>query len=536
MSHAASAPLRMTTGSRRLATRLAFCTGGALLLCLLLGRMLQFGISRDEMMFVPPAALLGQMSLYSDVFFNHVPLSAWLFAAAHWVAPSAGLLLVARLTVFAAWLLLLAGMGAVVHRLSRSVPLTGVVLVALVTNDTLLTQAGMTATNNLLPLPFAVIGLGLVLIGLLEGPRPAGSFAAGLCLAIAVGMKISAVAFVPPVLAAALLLPRGLSLGQRLRRLALPGLLGGLVGAAPLLWYLGTAPDLFLAHVLGFHTGPHVAYWQANAASEPGLALSLSGKALMAFGAWLSGSALLLACTALGLLVWAATHPTRAEEGWGGALAVALGALAMTALIAFLPTPAFPQYYAPPLVSLPLVAAVAARPLPLATARGLTAFLTAALMLMLVLGAPRLAAGLGSLAAPHQTETARFAQGGRILRDMLAAENAPEGRIATLMPLYPLEAGLPVYPDLATGQFAYRVAEFTPPDLARHYAMTGKDGLAALFDADPPAAFLLGYEPDLEAPFAAYARAAGYRRIEAPALSNRYGSGILYVRVPDLGG
>ncbi|WP_126975671.1 hypothetical protein [Frigidibacter oleivorans] len=544
--------------------RLAAIAGGLVLVALILGRILDFGIRRDEMMFVAPAALAGEMPLYSGLFFNHVPLSPWAFAAAHWLAPGLGLLMVARLTVFAAWLLLLAATGLLVQRISRSLPLALLAAVALATSDTLLDQAGMAATNNLLPLPFAMIGLGLVLVALLEDPRPgvlpATGFAAGLALALAVGLKVSAVAFLPPVLLAALLLPRRRTFGDRLRGLALPGLLGGLVGAAPILWYLATAPDLFLAHVLGFHTGPHVAYWQANAASEPGLAMDPRGKLILAYGAWLGGSTLLLAGVALAAL-WAGASPAststsastlapadaagsnllrprpalrrpQGADGWADALALALGALAVTAAMAFLPTPGFPQYYVQPLVCLPLVAAVAMRRLTAAQARALTPAIAAALVLMVLVALPRLSAGAAGLAAPGRTEAARFAEGGRRLAEALDAAGAPAGRIATLMPLYPLEAGLPVYPEFATGPFAFRIAGHTAPDLAARYVMTGPDGLAALFAADPPAAVLLGYEPELEAPLADWARAAGYRPVPVEGLTNRYGAGVLMVRGP----
>lgn len=534
--------------------RLATVAGGLVLAALILGRILDFGIRRDEMMFVAPAALTGEMPLYSGLFFNHVPLSPWAFAAAHWLAPGLGLLAVARLTVFAAWLLLLTATGLLVHRISRSVPLALLAAVALATSDTLLDQAGMAATNNLLPLPFAMIGLGLVLVALLEDPRPgvlpATGFAAGVALALAVGLKVSAVAFLPPVLLAALLLPRRRSFRDRLRGLALPGLLGGLAGGAPILWFLVTMPDVFLAHVLGFHTGPHVAYWQANAAGEPGLAMDPRGKLILAYGAWLGGSTLLLAGVTLAAL-WAGAFPatdaaagdnlirprpalrrSHGADGWADALALALGALAVTAAMAFLPTPGFPQYYVQPLVCLPLVAAVAMRRLTAAQARMLTPAIAAALLLMVLVALPRLSAGVASLAAPGRTEVARFAECGRRLAEALAEAGAPAGRIATLMPLYPLEAGLPVYPEFATGPFAFRIANHTPADLAARYVMTGPEGLAGLFAADPPAAVLLGYEPELEAPLADWARAAGYRPVPVEGLTNRYGTGVLLVRGP----
>jgi hypothetical protein len=110
------------------------------------------------------------------------------------------------------------------------------------------------------------------------------------------------------------------------------------------------------------------------------------------------------------------------------------------------------------------------------------------------------------------------------------AEAQIEGRVATFAPVYPLEGGLPVYPELATGQFAYRAAEYTDADLARHYVMTSPTEIEALFRSDPPAALLVGFEPALEAPMVRFAEDNGYRRVEDLGLADRYGEGILYLR------
>ena len=60
--------------------------------------------------------------------------------------------------------------------------------------------------------------------------------------------------------------------------------------------------------------------------------------------------------------------------------------------------------------------------------------------------------------------------------------------------------------------------------------MTSPTRVGKLFDADPPAALLLGFDPVLEAPMLAYARSNGY--VPAPdfAVSDRYGTGILYIK------
>ncbi|WP_299281899.1 hypothetical protein [uncultured Tateyamaria sp.] len=331
------------------------------------------------------------------------------------------------------------------------------------------------AHNLLLP-SFGVLALGLFLNEVLRGDvRAVPLFCAGLCLSVATGMTISAVVIIPPMMLAAILLPRTLGFAQRLRRVVLPALIGGLVGAAPLFVQLLSAPEVFMAHVTGFHTGPHIAYWEVFQHTEPQLAMSLRDKVVMAYAGWLSGGALLLS---IGVVA----------SGW----LVLTGALDQQ------------------------------------TIQMLEPALAAGMILMVFLALPRLSPGLLALRAPAQTEVAQFDDGGREIAAVLS-EAGLTGPIATLMPLYLLEEGLEVYPEIATGQFADRVAEFTTPDLAAHIVMSGPGGLVTRFDTVPPAAFLLGDEPDLEAPMRANAQAHGYQTVAAQSLSNRYDDGVLVV-------
>ncbi|WP_299147679.1 hypothetical protein [uncultured Tateyamaria sp.] len=504
--------------------------GGLILLIALFGRIMDFGIRRDEMLFVAPAHLLGRFDLYTDFFYNHLPYSAWLFRGSYLAFGDLGLLMSARLAVFAGWLLLLGAAMWGVYVVSRAPMLAIFTGVALITNETLLGQAGMAASNNLLPLSFGVLALGLFLNEALRGPvRAAPLFCAGLCLSIATGMKISAVVIIPPLVIGAFLLPRTLGFVQRLRRVVLPALIGGLLGAAPLFLQLLSAPEVFMAHVTGFHTGPHIAYWEAFRHTEPELAMSLRDKVVMAYAGWLSGGALLLTLgvVASGWLVLTGARERAKGIEWG-ALLLTLAVLGTTMVMSLVPTPAFPQYYAAPVVFLPFVGAVLVRALDPQTMRALVPALAAGMILMVFLALPRLGPGLLALRAPAQTEVAQFDAGGREIASVLS-EAGLTGPIATLMPLYPLEEGLEVYPEIATGQFAYRVADFITPDLAGHFVMSGPDGMAALFEATPPAALLLGYEPDLEGPMRAYAQAHGYQPAAAQSLSNRYGDGVLFI-------
>ncbi len=496
----------------------------------LYGRIMGYGLRRDELMFVPPAELLGSWSLYSDFFYNHVPNSAWYYRGFYLIFGGEGLLASARFGQFIAWLLLASGVGWAIWRISGSGVLALFFVVALVVNETLQTQAGMAASNNLLPLPFVIWGLGIFIVETLrDHPRFLLLVLSGLLLSIAAGIKVSAAMFIPPIAVAAFLLPWHMRFSERVRTVVVPVLIGGLVGAIPLFWYLGADPAGFLAHVMQFHTGPHIAYWQANAASEPGLAMGMGGKVLLAYTTWFSGAALIGLMVLFYLAVLSGVNAVRDRSGLGQILLV-LVLLGVTALFSFVPTPGFPQYYIQPLITLPLLAALIYRLVPQDKRAQLVPLCAAGFALLFLLGAPRLAPGLLNLANPDGFTTTRIANGGQALSEAVAESDRPDGPVATLMPLYPLEAHLPVYPELATGPFAYRIAPYTDPDLAQQYVMVGEEDLQALFDSNPPAAFLLGYDSALEAPLLRYAETNGYAAVQKEGLDNRYGQGVIYSR------
>ncbi|MBA4490909.1 hypothetical protein [Paracoccus sp. S1E-3] len=521
------------TGIGEYARRALLTAAVFLLLVALFGRIMGYDLRRDEFMFVPPAALLDQYALYQDLFYNHVPYSAWLFRALHLLMPGLGLLAAARLAIFLAWLLLLGGSAWVGWRLTRSGLVAALGPVSLLSADVLLGQAGMAATNNLLPLPFAGLGLGLLAISLAERdyafPR---LFFAGLLLSVAAGMKASAIAFVPAVALGCFLLPRDVDLGTRLRRIALPVALGGLVGAAPLLWLAATQPDLFFAHIAGYHAGPHIAYWRDNAATEPGIALGHGAKLQLAWTVWMVGAPLLtLFVTLLGGLLSGGADSGRADSG--GAVPIVVAATLTAALLAFVPTPGFPQYYIAPLVCLPLLLALFWRGAP-AGRVVLAPALVVAMVLMLVIAAPRLALGVNDLRHPGKLTVVRVQKGADALRDRLARQDLlGRGPVATLSPIYPLSAGLPIYPEFSAGNFAIRVAPYTAPELRALYSMAGPDDLPALFDAQPPAAILTGFDPALDPALEGYAQSRGYQMQPFPAITDRYGAARLWLPPAD---
>jgi hypothetical protein len=87
------------------------------------------------------------------------------------------------------------------------------------------------------------------------------------------------------------------------------------------------------------------------------------------------------------------------------------------------------------------------------------------------------------------------------------------GTVATFAPIYPLEAGLSIYPDLESGPFAMRVAAQLSETSRRGYIMMSGSDLVAAMQSNPPAAILVGVEGSLEDPLIEFASQHSYEEI-----------------------
>jgi hypothetical protein len=505
-----------------------------LLQILIFSRMMNFEMRKDEQLYAPPARLLREYSLYSDIFYNHTPGSAWLFYATMNCLGTDHLLLAARLGVFLAWAVFGLGLIAITYKLTRSSTMASLAVLLIMTNEALLNQTGMTATNNLLPLAAAYLGLGVFLLGVNEGKiRTSFIVSSGFMLSTAAVFKANAFVFIPFVAAGSFFLPRGDTFVHRLKRVVAPLAVGGIVGALPVLAYLAADAPRFAAHVIGFHTGPHIAYWLAQAANEKEVvATTIASKGLLAYSIWFNNANLLFVFSITFLLAClAAKEPfiSVAHRLFSSQILFVLTCLFGAVVMSFVPTPGFPQYFALPLACAPLLLALLYAQLDEDGKQTVQPGLIAISIVTLLSGLPQLGEYALRLPFPSSWTVERVHRAGIKIADKLA-EAGVSGKIATLAPIYPLEGSLSVYPELATGQFAYRTAEFTDANLRKYYRSTSTSEISAFLKADPPAGILVGFEPKLEAPMVQFAEQNGYLRIDNLGISDRYGQATLYIR------
>ena len=92
-----------------------------------------------------------------------------------------------------------------------------------------------------------------------------------------------------------------------------------------------------------------------------------------------------------------------------------------------------------------------------------------------------------------------------------------EGRVLTLSPLFPLDGGARIYPEFATGPFAWRVADFLNEEERSAYQIWSNENLVQVLEQQPPGGILTGLTRDAEGFLIDYARQKGYNPVEISA-------------------
>jgi hypothetical protein len=488
------------------ATRWPVVIGGAALLFLLLfGRSMTRPLNHDEHQFVAPAALLtgGGFLPYRDYPYFHMPNQVLLYAALTWWTPHK--LLVARavqvlcgtivvvLVGVTAWRLL-----AVMEPIGRGLT-TGGLLLALVSSRFFTYGSGL-AWNHEASTLCALAALLLHLRGLGTSHR-ASLGVAGLLLGCATGIRLT---FAP--LAVPFLLSLWLTLADDRRRGTLVWGTGFAVGVLPAALLFLAGPAQFVFGNWGF---PRLAVLAYPDAKRP----TLAGK-LAYFGVRFIGEPADAALLAL-FLVGAAAVAWRARTRRGPhhrALWLTLAVLA--ALVPGVLAPAMPnRQYAYPLLPFMVLAisyALAAAPgWPSVRWTRLTA---AALIVVGASGAPDKyeASDMATLLTPGRWTPMRVHEVG----DRIRAATFPGALVLTLSPIPPVEAGLGVYPEFATGVFAWRHAsDLSRRDRAR-YQMISPAELEGVLAARAPDAVFVYPRNSIAQALVDYARSRGYRLVD----------------------
>lgn len=466
----------------------------------LLAAAMQKGLDHDENMYVAGGALLAKGWIsYRDFPYLQMPGLALAYAPLFTLASdllfwaralsvvastlTVGLLLYVAFDLFRGYVYFtrsLIGMGAALF---------------LIANPVFIYASGL-AWNHDLPVFLSVLAFVLLMKGA-RMERPGWwLFFSGLALGFAICVRLSFAPAVVPFIVAVVVVKRGC---------LLPFTIGLTVGLLPALLLFLLSPVRFIFGNLDYHRLNELYRRQTgySLAMTPAGKLSYLWEVIKEPGTWplYAVSALLMLAALVGGL--------RGKlKGWRG-LVFAPAVLASLLAGLLVPTPTWYQYFYA-LIPFAILSALYA----MASLAGWGKWQWGALALF---GLGALVGGYNGLPGYSYLSSGGWVttQAWQVGQEMRLAVG--EGKVLTLSPLFPLEGGLDIYPEFASGPFAWRVAPLMSAGERREAGIVGPDDLKAFLRGQPPRAIAVGQESDLEGPLVKYAQEHGYK---AQRLSN----------------
>jgi hypothetical protein len=480
--------------------------------------------NHNEHMYIAAAWLVrADLALYRDFAYVQAPYLPLLYAAVFGVTGTSHYLLFGKLASYAFAVTTGIFLFLACRRVSRDATLS-LSLVAVLLLNSCVIDASSEASNYAMPMALSMGGLYLFLRASGRGwSRIVLMFLAGVLLSAASCTKLYYLVVPLPL---AVLCLRS-SPGERDGRAALavsflPFMAGLLAGALPAIWYMLQDFELFAFNNLGYHriTGA----WRDTVGSRA--PMSCKEKLDYASSLFVRISYFMPIVLLVTTLV-ASLRRLPGNPRWSRKTAVAGGLLCLvlfTFAAAFFMRPLWEQYLAMP-VPFMLVCTAALAGLLTEDERWTVRTASVVMVTLLVLCAH--SGHLRSLKRLGRADSWQVSRIHGVAREIGEAleEAGARGKVATLAPVYVVDADLPIYSELATGPFLYRVGDrLTGAERTRYHA-TSPESISDLLEEEPPAAILVGYERHLEGPLVEFARKSGYRKARL-----EIGGGTLYIR------
>lgn len=459
---------------------------GAIFLIALTG-----ALDHDEHQFMTSAYLVAMQGLqpYQDFPYFHTPNLVYLYALLFRLSDYP--LLAARFVVGGCTLTMAGTLFGVAWSIfGKQSPATRLIIAAasvlLFVNSPLLASATAHVWNHtpatlcaLLAFVLHCRGIRRNAVGLL--------FASGLLLGMAMGIRLTFAPLAAPFLLA-FWLPAAALLQPKLRAVAYFAS-GGLLANLPALYFLVTAPSQFWFGNLGYIT-LNTSYRQTT---EFNGAMSLLDKGVYFIkSVWAQPTDLLILVAIL--YIFSNVTLTQLRSIWqtqveAPLLAIMLPLLYLTALA---PTPVWYQYFFAPLPFALLALLFCQGASENSASRlAVTRLMTIIALLSLFFGpftqSPATAAAF--LRPTTWFPVTFHATAVEVARQVKASGG--QGKVLTIAPLYAVEAGLPVYPQLATGPFAWRIVNLLLPEERHKQGLPDFAEWMSLLKAEPPAAVLV---------------------------------------------
>jgi hypothetical protein len=374
------------------------------------------------------------------------------------------------------------------------------------------------SSNYIMPIALSMASFYMFCVSISKNQiKPFGIALTGFLLAIAIGTKLTYATVVIPFVATSLLYPlmsenRSITVKTRLFYVLLPFVAGIAFGLLPMFYYMLDL-DSFIFNNLGFHN-VNTQWRQITGFTGR---MSLFSKLAYAKEIFFRADNLILL---LGILLGLSfsinsfnplDRPIN-KYSTEAFLAFLLVLIAVPTALA--PTPSFNQYFSMPVsfIFILLVYSCAPKSIEIST-------LHRRLLLILVLVSvaytgPDYLRSIHNLTHRDRWSGLHFHDISMNVRNALIDNGiGTDRKIATLSPLFVIESNLPIYSELSTGPFLYRVGDLLTRKQRNQFVGTSPKSIVDLFNEDPPSAILVGFEDELDKPLVEYAKINNYKKV-----------------------
>jgi hypothetical protein len=514
----------------------AVCLIGLLVMVAVIGRYaLDVTAHHDEYQYFTAAMLWPDLALYRDFHYSQTPYFP--VALSWWIGATGGdsPYLAAKIFNLAWSVIFILTLWSLTRWISRS-GLIATLITFAVTASPILSMVLVVVRNDIMAVSLGMAGLALVLLASdreKSGRARTLALFGGVFLALATGTKQSFVILPLSAVVFTLFLSSAGAFRHRILDLFLPLVLGGIAGSLPAIALALVEWPNFLFATAEFHLTAHAEWSRRHSQSEfSGTVLSFLRLAKY----MINGSNVFLAvvmatglCLALPNLARSPLFSRSTREG--RAMLLALTGIAFGTPLMLTATPLHVHYTAPLLLFQAIGCAAAAHALwgQVATPTGravylLTAGLIVAGVAVFAFLNPRPTGHPVHDGAYHRVfqeagtpdqafASARMARIRAAFHDILGPAD-PELCFATLMPLYPLEAGYNVYPQFAGSPFFYKVNDMYEPNRLRDLNGLAPGEVYDWLGEVDARALLIGFDADLEGGFREYAQDHGFQAFE----------------------
>ncbi len=482
-------------------------------------------LNHDEHMYICAGVLVQDNALYTDFAYLQMPYLPLLYGALFQLTNTTYYLLWGRLLTFIFMIASTVLIYQIAYKLAKNhfVALWSTIFFAWCHP---IIHVMPFAWNHTVPITFSLLAFYLYINGIKKFQiNITYLFFAGFSLGVVVGTKLNYAVMLFPYFIILLFYPKSLKPFKRVLKLYLPILTGAFIGLLPLIIiYVKTDSDVFIFNNLGYH--------QINALwrTLTGYTLGMFTLGKMEFAwrelAYPSNLSIFLAVLYMLILYFKekSFHKYGLKPFINNETLLCLLIVMFAILASFVPSPMFASYFS---MSIPFVIIFVS--LCYGNIKQINKLPIKVLLICLTIlgffyGGVRLFRYLPDLPGYKDWTTISVHRAARDIRDQIGDDGIKQ-KMATLSPIFALESGLPIYKELATGPFLFRIGDMLSDYERINYIGTSPNSLHALLEKDPPSSIYVGHEGDLDQPFISYAEKNDYINIEG-----KYAGGILYVR------